>query len=46
MKAESKFNKLRSQAKSKIANLQAELDKLKMDQSTTEKINLVRMYNW
>ena len=41
MKAESKFNKLRTQAKSKIANLQAELDKFKMDQSATEKINLV-----
>ncbi len=41
MKAESKFNKLRTQAKSKIANLQAELDKFKMDQSATEKMNLV-----
>lgn len=34
-KAEAKFSKLKMQAKGKIASLQAELDKYKMDQSAS-----------
>ena len=41
-KAELKFNKLKTQAKGKIASLQAELDKYKMDQTTaTDTSNIV-----